>query len=557
MTLFNHLRRTIPLLVLLIVTACQSQPAAEIAVTVTPTPTDLRPTATHTPPLPEPTETTNPTNTPVPPTNTPENSATPLPPTPTETPESTTIASTLFDIPWDDRTIFQSGLLDSEQAVLSQLPGATIYHLDLKIEADIVHLNGRQEIRYTNQEDQPLDKIVFRLFPNIAGGASIVTNVTVDGEAIEPTFTLEQSAMELPLSFPLQSGEQLVIGMDVSIEVPADQGGNYGTFAYLDQVMALAHFYPMIAVFDDEGWNVEIAPPIGDVVYADSSFYIVRITAPADQTVVASGVEVSREVAGDQQIITFAAGPMRDFYMAVSDTYVLTSRTVDGITINSYAPAALTEGSELTLDIAEASILSFNERFGPYPYTEFDLISTTTSALGIEYPGIVALLNDLYEIDGQPQGTLLEAVVAHEVAHQWFYALVGNDQVDEPWLDEAMAQFATTVYYSDVYGPSGGDRFRSSLERRWNRVDKADIAIGQPVRAYTPSEYGAIVYGRGPLFIEALSMAMTPEVFADFIKVYYQQYRWQIATGEDYKQLAEQFCDCDLTALFEEWVYPQ
>jgi aminopeptidase N len=149
----------------------------------------------------------------------------------------------------------------------------------------------------------------------------------------------------------------------------------------------------------------------------------------------------------------------------------------------------------------------------------------------------------------------MESVVAHEVAHQWFYSSIGNDQVDEPWLDEALAQFATLHYYADVYGQSDG--FRASLERRWQRLDKADIPIGLPVAAYTPGEYSAIVYGRGPLFVEDLANEMGIENFNSFIQDYYQRYRWAIVTGEDFQQLAETHCSCDLEPLFEAVVDPR
>jgi aminopeptidase N len=375
----------------------------------------------------------------------------------------------------------------------------------------------------------------------------------VNGVAVEPTYEARNSVMRVPLATPLPPGEAVVIKLDFAVTVPAAEGGNYGAFAFLKEVLALAHVYPMIAVYDDEGWNIEVAPPIGDVVYADSSFYLVRVTAPADQVVVASGIELERAEQEGRQVLTFAAGPVRDFYLAASDTYQVVSQTVGETTVNSYAPTGLEAGAELVLEQAVASLDSFSRRFGVYPYTEFDLVSTTTFALGVEYPGIVAILVDLYGPDAS--APLRESVVAHEVAHQWFYGLVGNDQVDEPWLDEALAQYLTVLYYADVYGPDRATGFRQSLEGRWARVNEADIPIGLPVADYTSQEYGAIVYGRGPLFIEALAEEMGPEPFAAFLRDYYQIYHWHIATGSDFKALAEQHCNCDLTALFEEWVY--
>jgi aminopeptidase N len=152
---------------------------------------------------------------------------------------------------------------------------------------------------------------------------------------------------------------------------------------------------------------------------------------------------------------------------------------------------------------------------------------------------------------------LLESTVAHEAAHQWFYNTVGNDQVDEPWLDEALAQYATWLYYVDVYGESAAQGYVQSWESRWDRVDRADIPIGLPAGDYRGREYGAIVYGRGPLFIAALAEEMGRESFDEFLRDYAQTYQWDIATGETFKLLAEEHCRCDLTDLFEEWVYAE
>ena len=160
------------------------------------------------------------------------------------------------------------------------------------------------------------------------------------------------------------------------------------------------------------------------------------------------------------------------------------------------------------------------------------------------------------EVRGLPSQVMLEGTVAHEVAHQWFYNMVGNDQPDEPWLDEALAQYATGLYYQDTYDSSAAESYRSSWYARWDRVDGADIPIGLPAGDYEGRAYGAIVYGRGPIFISELADTMGMDVFDDFIKTYAQEYKWDIGTGENFKRLAEEKCDCDLSSLFEAWVYP-
>jgi len=154
-----------------------------------------------------------------------------------------------------------------------------------------------------------------------------------------------------------------------------------------------------------------------------------------------------------------------------------------------------------------------------------------------------------------PGLSFFEGATTHEVAHQWFYSTVGNNQVDEPWLDESLTQYATMLYYGDAYGPNGYEGFRDSLVGRWRRVEGEEIPVGMPVEAYDETEYSAIVYGRGPLFFEALEKEMGKDEFAAFLKDYYQTFKYDIATTQGMKVLAEQHCGCDLTPLFEKWIY--
>ena len=462
---------------------------------------------------------------------------------------------TLFDVDWRDRAAFEAGLLNPADVDVHQLQNASVYHLDLELSSDLASLIGQQEVLYSNGEDSALEEIYLRLFPNLADGQTTVENVWVNGQEVEPTFELRDSAMRLSLAPPLQPGQDVVIKIDFTVDVPTEGGGNYGTFALQRDILALAHFYPMIAVYDDEGWNVEIAPESGDVVYADSSFYLVRISAPAGVRLAASGVEISGGADGERQQVTYAAGPVRDFYLAASPGFDVYSQQVGDTVVNSYAFPELEPSARDVLEWAAASLQSFNEQIGPYPYTELDLVTTPTLALGVEYPGIIALNMDLYD----PQTSryppvVLESTVAHEVAHQWFYAVVGNDQLDDPWLDESLAQYATYLYFLDTGGSAAADGFRESLTQRWQAVDGEDIPIGQPVAAYEGPEYSAIVYGRGPLFFETLAQTMGEDAFEAFLHDYYQNLRWDIATPERLQTLAEENCNCDLDSIFAEWV---
>jgi len=354
----------------------------------------------------------------------------------------------------------------------------------------------------------------------------------------------------------LQPGESTMVEFDFTVDIAQEMAGNYGTFGYFFDVLVLDEFYPVIPVYDDR-WHIHI-PTNGDLTYLDASFYLVEVTAPKKMELVTSGIELSQDTHGNTQTVVYAAGPARDFYLAGSDKYKSVSKKVGETTINSYAFANRKDGAQHALEAAENALLIFNQRFGKYPYTEMDIASTPLQALGIEYPGIMGVTLDTYDLKdsllGLPNTVMLESIVAHEVGHQYFYNVVGNNQIEEPWLDEALVQYITALFYKELYGPEGYNSLRDSWYSRWARVDNADTPIGMPSELYTPKEYSPIVYGRGPLFIEALAAEMGEGVFDSFLRDYYDSYMWEISTGEGFKVLAEQHCSCDLTDLFDDWV---
>lgn len=462
--------------------------------------------------------------------------------------------SPLFGSPWRDRAPYRAGLLPDEQAVLDGLPDAPIYHIDVTVADDLLTLSGRQAVRYTNQTGAPLDAVYFRLFPNISDGRLDVADLRVDGRPIAAAFSLEESALRVALPAALDPGAAVIITGDLTVVVPQEQGGNWGAFRYRDGILALAGFFPIIPVFDDEGWNLEIPDSDGDSTYTESAFFLVRVTAAADVTIAASGAAVAQTAADGRQTVTYAAGPMRDFTLVLGRDLDHLQTEVGGVTVRSYAPPAFAEAADHVLTTAADALAFFSDRYGPYPFTELDVVSTPNDALGIEYPGLVVIALRAYDPAGDIAQEVLTSVVVHEVAHQWFYSLVGNDQLDEPWLDEAVTQYATWTYFRERYGPAGDADFRAGLEVRQDRA-AAELPIGRPVAAYGPGEYSAAVYGRGPLVLDALAQEMGRAPFDDFLRAYVAAYRYDIASADDFIALAETTCACPLASQFKRALY--
>ncbi|MBK8988879.1 MAG: M1 family metallopeptidase [Chloroflexi bacterium] len=458
--------------------------------------------------------------------------------------------------------LFRAGLVSAALDGLDRLDSAPFYHLTLTIDPVGSTVVGQQLIRYTNIEDVSLDDIYLHLFPNLLGGRIEVSNFRLDGRSVNLLYEeINDSVLRVPLPALLAPGDTVEMTLDFITAVPPETGRNYGVFANVDGVMALAHFYPMLAVYDHSGWNIATPAVFGDATYSDAAFYIVELTAPADQVVVGSGVLTTQSASSETQTQTLAAGPARDFYLVLSSDYAVETVTVGETTINSYAPSAFAASARQAAEHAAVALRIFNARYGDYPYTELDIVATPTLALGIEYPGVIAITQREYDPDNpisaaRPNSAYLESTVVHEVGHQWFYNVVGNDQLDEPWLDEALAQYVTGVYYGDYYGAEAAQDYADSWRSRWTAVSNAEIPIGLPVSDYEGAAYSAIVYGRGPLFILALAQEMGEPAFDNFMRDYVAQFAWEIATTKTFMALAERHCQCDLTDLFATWVNP-
>ena len=545
------MKRIILLAALLLLAACRPAPAA-------PLPT-AAPTAVALPPLPSTATTEQPTVAAV---ATLAPGPSPLDPTSAPLPAG---PAPLFDIDPYDRAPYAAGLVNT---AADDVPGAPVYHLDITIGDDLRTVEGRQTVTYTNQEDTPLREIVFHLHANVLDSAIAVSDLTVDGVAARTAISgSSRSILTVALPAPLPPGATTTLSLRFRTGVATTIGRNYGVLAFYEGILALAHFYPMLSVYDATGWNTAEADIQGDLTYSDAAYYLVRVSAPEGVVVVASGVEVDVPEgggAGEQggegrKAVTYAVGPARDFYLAAGE-FVVVSETVGATTINSYAPAELADGAALALDVAAATLAINEARLSPFPYTELDIVTTPTAALGIEYPGLIVGTLRMYDIAaetraGVPMSDILESTTAHEVVHQWFYNLVGNDQLDEPWLDESMTGYQTYRYYVDRYGQSAGDGYFANFAARWESVDRAEIPIGRPVRAYQGAEYGAIVYGRGPFFLRELEETIGRQAFDAFLRDYAATYRWGISDTAAFRALAETHCACDLGALFADWVY--
>jgi len=286
-------------------------------------------------------------------------------------------------------------------------------------------------------------------------------------------------------------------------------------------------------------------------VTSDTALYDVTLTIPATWTAVTTGVAIERSASGSAQTIRFVSGPQRDFTIVLT-RFPSISTDVDGTRITSYYRPEHAEGGRMALDAAARALRAFNRRFGPYPLAELDIVSIDARKfLGVEYPGLIMIDRGLYT--GEREG--LEIIVAHEVAHQWWYSLVGNDVQAEAWLDEGLTSFSQVVYQEETHGAIAAERELDGFRAIYQRAQQAgrDAPLKRPVSALR-GNYTAIAYAKGALFFQALRQRIGEAAFDRFLRDYYATFRYRVASSEDVRLIAGQACNCTIDDLYYDWV---
>ncbi len=481
-----------------------------------------------------------------------------LPPaSPTLEPEPTPSPTTVVP-EW--MTHQQLAMTEAARSDILALEHLCRYDIDLTVGVESLILAGKQTTVYTNNQDHAFDELYFNLFPNSSRFAASmeVTSVAVGDVQEEPLYDNGGTVLRVPLPEPLAPGESVTVGLDFTARVPHVQKNYYLVFVMAQGVLSLGDWHPMVAVYDEEGWNLAYPEgTIGEIVYSESAFYTVRLTLPQGLglDVIATGVEAERTSNGDgTETVVYYSGPVRDFHLLLSDRYEVAGATVGDTIINSfYWPEHEACGKE-ALAFAEAALGLYDQLFGSYPFTELDLAEADLWPWAIEWPGLILVGEPLYS---DPEEECGEWHVVHEVAHQWWYSVVGNDQVDHPWLDEALANYSTVLYYRLLRDADTAEAaFEEHIRGRYEAYVRAygDGIVGGPTRHYTRASYYPLVYAKGALFLEALQELMGDDAFFDGLQSYYRGYKYGVARPEGFLQTMEGAHGGSLEEFYRRWV---
>lgn len=372
-------------------------------------------------------------------------------------------------------------------------------------------------------------------------GGIDVKQVLVNGKAASISYKDKaKTVLSISLDTPLAPDEKTELSLEYCITIPQCAY----RFGYMENVYQLGNAFPHLAVFEEGAFRTEEYYPIGDPFVSDCANYRVQLTVPEGYTVCATGHFVQ-----EGQQFTFSALAVRDFACVISNKYQVAMDKVGDVLIASYAKTR--QKANKALEYAKKAIDIFNRQIGAYPYQTFSLAEISFPFGGMEYPQMVMLSDRCYEAN-----KTLESVIAHETAHQWWYAVVGSDQYYQPWQDEALSDYSVFNYIGERYGED---------DRQTRIFNKAEISMrvnvprgitpGTPLDSYGSfSEYSLVAYNRGSAMLVALETAVGREKIDAFLQTYYAHFQFKRASRADFESTLYEVAEQDLSELVKDYL---
>ncbi|MQA31951.1 M1 family aminopeptidase [Modestobacter roseus] len=406
-----------------------------------------------------------------------------------------------------------------------------VVDLRFEIAEDLATVSGQERVVFT--PDLSTCVLVFRSWPNKpatarAGSGLTVSEVVVDGRPAEvrdvpagaPESAPAGTLQEVPLAECAEPGDEITVELEFQVRLGADVNERVGSSTQVEAVW-FATAFPLLAWEREQGWARDEAVPVAGEMASSEDFELasLEVVADADHEVLGTGRLVSTsDGPGGTTVHEFTAPAVRDVAVTVGELDVETTE-IDGVRVHLGLDRGVDEATpEEWLARLEESMGALVELLGPFPYDDLWVSVLSAQTSGIEFPGAIQF--------GDVDPDFRRALVSHELAHMWFYGLVGNNQGVHPWLDESLTTFAQMVLHgegsADLADVPGAARHAvgASIDY-WEQFPNASSA------------YFDTVYNLGGATLVAARAEVGADAFDTSLREYIRANAYSIATPDD------------------------
>ena len=451
----------------------------------------------------------------------------------------------------------------------------SMYEISLDIDAQNKKVQANQTVCYVNNTNSILKTLKFHLYPQYfeQGGTDYIISSTKLNNAYPngmsyADFNVNRVIVENEEKSVVYEGEMdgiLVVELfsslmpddivEIKIEYSFTLPNCQHRFGYGNNTINLGNFYPIVCVYEDGNFNTSTYHQNGDPFYSDTANYRVNITVGNQYIVAGTGEKISENIENNMRIVEFSALVVRDFALVLSDKFQVATEKTKTTKIDYYYfdDANFTASLKAGVD----ALNTFSNLFGAYPYSSFSVVQCDFIYGGMEYPNLIMVSADISDEDDYKN------VIIHETAHQWWYGIVGNDEFKYPWLDEALTEYSTVLFYdhNDGYSFNHEQMVTVSRENYSLFISVYEDVLGsintsmRAVNEYaTEPEYTYCTYVKGVLMWDSLQSLIGDKKLISGLQNYFNTYKYKNATPSDLIECFNQSTNQNLESFFSSWL---
>jgi hypothetical protein len=396
---------------------------------------------------------------------------------------------------------------------------------------------------YRNETGKTQQQLVFDIESNRKAGVFSLNRFEVTSPPANlKSYSLDGPRLEVNFNNPLTVHCTVTITLGFIIkpsQITQSYLGNTGYFGYSERQFNLAEWLPKVAPWLNGEWYTAKETLLGESIVSELGDFTAKVTVEGknkDKLEAVGPGEVQR-ISDDTW--TFKLVGARSLTVSICQSVSkLTAKSTSGVNLEFYyflpnqalkTQEANPPGApQYALDTARQAIDLYTKIYGDAPFKRLVLVEADFPD-GMEFSGLVFVSQYWFSVyHGQPD-TWLTVITAHEVSHQWWYSLVGNDQGNEPFLDEGLAVYSEAIYIETYYP--------NLLPWWWNFRVKSYSPQGyvdskvydfQNLRMYLNA-----VYLRGALMLQDIRMAIGDKAFFQWMRDYRTARAGKISTSVD------------------------
>ena len=395
---------------------------------------------------------------------------------------------------------------------------------DVRIDYQSRSAEVDQTIAFSNREALPLEALVLDAQANQWEDSFWLLDLRVNDARAD--YDLSLNRLEIGLDEPLAPGCQLEIGLKFRLQPAEIRDGlrSYrGFYGYSPRQLNLGHFLPTVAARLDGGWRIHEPIGIGEqVVYEVADWRVTVSVDNAGESLTLAAPGAVREL----EPLTWEVELLnsRDFAISLSDDIIVNELQLANdatVQVYSFADARINangirlDGGDHILKEAEKALDLYGRIFGPFDRERFVIVQGDFPD-GMEFTGLVFVGGAWFtNFEGGPKN-YLTLISVHEIAHQWWYARVGNDSALNPWLDEALATYSEYLFIEEYY-PAEKNWWWTFRVANFFPQGKVDSEVYEFA---TAREYINAVYLRGVQMLHNLRVDIGDEAFFALLRGY-------------------------------------